>query len=185
VKPYIFSVLPAGTVPSLPSDPISAFNQTALVEIRSSLSLVVSQSVPFPFNVSESPTNVTPGTTGNVTSVANAQIRLMTATVGAKSPLYAITTPVDKTVAANEGSSLWKFDMKPWTEQIDELVLKKKYSDALALLDVLDDDQVSDKVFLFAYLLIAAKFTDFHTQDSKTDTYPSSQCCVTVPSRYV
>jgi len=76
----------------------------------------------------------------------------MTATVGAKSPLYAITTPVDKTVAVNEGSSIWKFDMKPWTEQIDELVLKKKYSDALALLDVLDDEQVSDKVIFFCLL---------------------------------
>jgi hypothetical protein len=73
----------------------------------------------------------------------------MTATAGAKSPLYVITTPVEKTVAANEGSSLWKFDMKSWTEQIDELVLKKMYSDALALLDVLDDEQISDKVITF------------------------------------
>jgi hypothetical protein len=39
--------------------------------------------------------------------------------------------------------------MKPWTEQIDELVLKKMYSDALALLDVLDDEQVPDNVITF------------------------------------
>ena len=181
MKPYIFSVLPAGTVPSHPSDPVSGFIQTALVEIRSSLSLVVSQSVPFPFDVSESPMKVTPATTGHVASVANAQIRLMTATAGAKAPLYAITTPADKTIAANEGSSLWKFDMKPWTEQIDELVLEKKYSDALALLDVLDDEQVSDKVITF-HSPVAAEITDFPTQDSKTDTYPSSECRVTVPS---
>ena len=150
MKPYIFSVLPAGTVPLPPSDPASSFNQTTSVEIRSSLSLLVSQSVPFPFNVSQPQTNITHGTTtGPVASVPNAHIRLMTATAGAKSPLYVMTTPMDKTSAANEGSSLWKFDIKPWTEQIDELVLKKMYSDALALLDVLDDEQVADKVDRF------------------------------------
>lgn len=73
----------------------------------------------------------------------------MTATPGARSPLYALTTPLDKTIAINEGSSLWKFDIKPWTEQIDELVLNEIYSDALALLDVLDDEQVPDKVTTF------------------------------------
>lgn len=146
MKPYICSVLPAGTVPSSTSDPTPSFNQTALVEIRSSLSLLVSQSVPFPFNISPSQTNITLSTTGPASPIPNAQIRLMTATAGAKAPLYAITTSMDKTVAASEGGSLWRFDMKPWVEQIDELVLEQRYSDALALLEVLDDEQLPDKV---------------------------------------
>ena len=146
VKPYICSVLPAGTVPSSTSDLTPSFNQTALVEIRSSLSLLVSQSVSFPFNVSPSQTNITPSATGPVTSIPNAQIRLMTAAPGAKPPLYVITTSMDKTVAASEGGSLWRFDMKPWAEQIDELVLEQRYSDALALLEVLDHERLPDKV---------------------------------------
>lgn len=71
---------------------------------------------------------------------------MMTPSASAKGPLYVMTTPTDKTAAANEGSSLWRFTMRPWTEQIDELVLDGKYSDALALLDTLDESSISDKV---------------------------------------
>lgn len=148
VQPYVFSIFPAGTIPnqtqptdsppqgSTQSQP--SFNSTSVIQIRSSLSLQVSQTLPFPFNVPTSEVNPT----------QNALVRLMTPSPSAKSPLYALTTPVDKIAAASEGSSIWRFTMKPWAEQIDELVLAGKYSDALALLDILDEDQLPDKVIL-------------------------------------
>ena len=57
-----------------------------------------------------------------------------------------MTTPTDRTAAAAEGSFIWQFSMKPWSEQIDELVLAGKYSDALALLDTIDEALLPDKV---------------------------------------
>lgn len=57
-----------------------------------------------------------------------------------------ITTPVDRTAAAAEGSSIWQFGMRPWAEQIDELVENGYYADALSLLDVIDESALLDKV---------------------------------------
>ena len=129
----------AADMPNSPSQSATqaqpSLNQTALIQIRSSLSLQVAQTLPFPFNAKSSES-----------SVQNAQVRLMTASTGAKSPLYVISTPLDKTAAASEGTSIWRFVIRPWDEQIDELVLKGKYSDGLALLDMLDDAQLLDKV---------------------------------------
>lgn len=45
-----------------------------------------------------------------------------------------------------EGSSIWCFSMRPWPEQIDELVNAGQYSDALALLDTVDGGLLPDKV---------------------------------------
>jgi len=36
--------------------------------------------------------------------------------------------------------------MRPWPEQIDELVIADQYSDALALLDTVDGTLLPDKV---------------------------------------
>ena len=144
VKPYIFSVFPAGTVPTpstVTDSPTSnsgqaqpSFNTTAVVQIRSSLSLQVAQTLPFPFDASE------------VSATQNALVRLMTPSASAKAPLFVLTTPIDKAAAANDGSSIWQFSIRPWSEQIDELVLAGQYSDALALLDSIDESQLSDKV---------------------------------------
>jgi hypothetical protein len=41
---------------------------------------------------------------------------------------------------------IWQFDMKPWVEQIDELVLAGRYADALALLDTVEEAVLPDKV---------------------------------------
>ena len=142
VKPYILSTLPAGTVPtqSLEISPTSgvqaqpSFNSTTVVQIRSSLSLQISQIMSFPFNCAE------PNATQNAT------IRLMTSSSSVQCPLYMMTTPTDKTAASTEGSSIWCFSMRPWSEQIDELVTAGQYSDALALLDTVDDTLLPDKV---------------------------------------
>ena len=57
--------------------------------------------------------------------------------------------PTDKATAATEGRTVWQLDMKPWTEQIDELVYAGRYSDALALLDTLEEAVLPDKVGQF------------------------------------
>jgi len=142
VKPYIFSTLPAGTVPtqSLEPSPTTSinvqpsFNSTTVVQVRSSLSLQISQTIPFPFNHVE--TNTT----------QNASVRLMTSSSSVECPLFMMTTPIDKTAASIEGSSIWCFSMRPWSEQIDELVIAGQYSDALALLETVDGALLPDKV---------------------------------------
>ena len=137
-------MFPAGTVPtpstvtdspsSNSGQAQSSFYTTAVVQIRSSLSLQVAQTLPFPFDASE------------VNATQNALVRLMTPSPSAKAPLFVMTTPIDKVAAASEGSSIWQFAIRPWSEQIDELVLAGQYSDALALLDSVDESQLPDKV---------------------------------------
>ncbi|TFK35543.1 hypothetical protein BDQ12DRAFT_634973 [Crucibulum laeve] len=148
VKPYIFSVLPAGTVPAHPIDacipsasqPAPSFIPTTVVQIRSSISLQTSQIIPFPFDTPDSGSRpVSP------TSILNASVRLLTASPSAKSPLFLVTTPIDRTAAAVEGSSIWEFTMKSWVEQIDELVVMGQYADALALLDTIEEAVLPDK----------------------------------------
>ncbi|KAF9026027.1 hypothetical protein BDZ89DRAFT_1135054 [Hymenopellis radicata] len=103
VKPYIFSVLPANTVPA-PTE--GTFHPTTVLQIRSSLSLQSTQNLPFPFITAPTPQH-------------NSTIRLVT-----------------PSLSATEGTSVWSFTMKPWSEQIDELIQDGHYADALALLDI-------------------------------------------------
>lgn len=147
VKPYVFSVLPPGSVPSDMKDssgataPAPSFIQSSVIQIRSSLSILPIQTLPFPFNVtSQSSTSV------SAVPLVNASIRLLTPSPSAKSPLFLLTTPTDRTLAATEGSSIWQFRMKPWGEQVDELVRDGLYSGALALLETIDQAVLSDKV---------------------------------------
>ncbi|KAJ7236270.1 hypothetical protein B0H12DRAFT_1026995 [Mycena haematopus] len=149
VKPYIFSVLPPGSIPPpspKPGTETSGAGQqathvtpTTIVQIRSSISLLPTQTLSFPFNnpASSSPTIQSP--------IINATVRLLTPSASAKSPLFFVTTPTDRTAAAAEGSTIWQFKMKSWGAQIDELVVAGQYSDALALLDTIDVVALPDK----------------------------------------
>ncbi|KAF7330251.1 Rab guanyl-nucleotide exchange factor [Mycena venus] len=150
VKPYILSVLPPGSIPP-PSpkpgaDPAGTGSQatnvtpTTLVQIRSSISLLPTQTLSFPFN---HPSSSSP--TISHSSTTNATVRLLTPSAPSKSPLFFVTTPTDRTAAAAEGSTIWQFKMKSWDAQIDELVVAGHYSDALALLDTIDVDALPDK----------------------------------------
>ncbi|KAJ7650763.1 hypothetical protein FB45DRAFT_25587 [Roridomyces roridus] len=140
VKPYIFSVLPPGSITSPPQkpEPSASIPQTPLipttvVQIRSSISLLPTQTLSFPFNHPSTP------------PTANATVRLLTPSPSSKSSLFLLTTPTDRTAAAAEGSTLWQFRMKSWDAQIDELVAAGQYSDALALLDTIDASALPDK----------------------------------------
>lgn len=157
VKPYIVSILPAGSVPtsSAPSLPNqTSYISTAVLEIRSAISLTVSQTLPAPFG-SES---VSPAHSA----------RLLTPSPTFKSPLFLVTTPTDRTAAAAEGSTIWQFTMKSWEEQVDELVREGAYSDALTLLANIDEavlpNKVRQRISVFA-LVDAYGVVIFRTQD--------------------
>lgn len=154
LKPYVFSVLPAGTVLVQPVDagptqqsqsqsqpqPPSSFIPTSVVQVHSSLSLLTTQTIPFPFSSSSSGSNLSLPTPAN-----NVTVRLMTPSPSGKS-LFLVTTPTDKAAATIDGRTIWQFDMKPWAEQIDELVLAGRYAGALALLDTIEEAVLPDKV---------------------------------------
>lgn len=139
VKPYLFSIMPPGTVPKEGGGTVPSFFQSSVVQIRSSISLTPVQSLNFP-----------PGSSSSVslaTSPAqNHTVRLLTPSPSSKSPLYFVRTPTDRTTATAQGSAIWQVFMKPWGEQVDELVSVGAYSDALALLDITDSVVLPDKV---------------------------------------
>jgi hypothetical protein len=63
-----------------------------------------------------------------------------------------VATPSDRTVATSEGSSIWQIRMRSWGDQIDELVQRCLYSDALSLLDTVDKALLPDKVRFQLYI---------------------------------
>jgi len=136
IDPYVFAVLPPGTVPSEQTDGVTpSFVPSSVVQVRSSISLANVQTVPFP-----------PLPAGATPAASNYSIRLLTSPPSSKSPLYMVRTPIDRTAATAQGSAIWRVDMKSWGEQIDELVVAGNYLNALSLLDTLDPTVVPDKV---------------------------------------
>lgn len=144
VKPYIFSILPSGSVPkpsggdigTAPGQP--AFHPFPVLQVHSSISLLLSQSLPFPFNPAQTTTSQAPP--------VNHILRLLTPSPSAKSPLFLVSTPSDRATATAEGSSIWCFRMKSWGVQVDELVDAGMYAEALALLNSIDPAVLLDKV---------------------------------------
>lgn len=147
VQPYIFTILPAGSVPTAPGDDAASahgqptFYSSPVLQIHSSISLQISQSLPFPFN---SPQLTSPPVPINYT------LRLLTPSPSpsAKSPLFLVSTPTDRATAASEGSTIWCLRMKPWGEQVDELIDATNYAEALALLNTIDAALLPDKVHI-------------------------------------
>ncbi|KZT19797.1 hypothetical protein NEOLEDRAFT_1245628 [Neolentinus lepideus HHB14362 ss-1] len=131
VKPYVLSALPPGTAPTSTSDSAqSSLPQSSVIQIRSGISLSSVQTITFPFTSSTAP---------------HSTVRLLTPSSTAKATSYFVTTPVDRNAAASEGSSVWLLRMRPWMEQIDELVEAGAYADALALLESIDSSALPDK----------------------------------------
>ena len=143
IKPYIFTILPAGSVLKPPGDDTGSapgqpsFYSSPVLQIHSSISLQLSQSLPLPFNSSQLTPSPAP---------TNYTLRLLTPSPSAKSPLFLVSTPTDRTTAAAEGSTIWCIRMKTWGEQADELIDAGKYAEALALLDIIDVALLPDKV---------------------------------------
>ncbi|KAJ7841376.1 vacuolar sorting protein 39 domain 1-domain-containing protein [Mycena olivaceomarginata] len=105
VKPYIFSVLPPGSIPPPSPKPGSEASATG-----------------------SQPANVTP-----------------TTVIQIRSSISLLPTQTLSAAATAEGSTIWQFNMKSWDAQIDELVVGGHYSDALALLDIIDVVALPDK----------------------------------------
>ena len=168
VKPYIFAILPAGSVLKPPGDDAGSapgqpsFYSSPVLQIHSSISLQLSQSLPLPFNTTQPTHSLTP---------SNYTLRLLTPSPSAKSPLFLVSTPTDRTTAASEGSTIWCICMKPWGEQADELIDAGKYAEALALLDIIDVALLPDKVHthqsVYGTLLILAFSKDKRTSLTK------------------
>lgn len=157
VKPYVLSILPAASALSLPltatrSGTAAAASQPR-VQVRSTLSLSNVQTLSHPF-VEPSADDNTQSTSSSVASVLttptpasqNVAMRLLTASPGATSPAFLLTTPTDKAAAAAQGSTIWLFTMQNWGAQIDGLVDVGKYEEALMLLDTIDPTVLEDKV---------------------------------------
>ena len=136
IDPYVFAVLPPGTVPSEQTDGVTpSFIPSSVVQVRSSISLANVQTVPFP----PLPAGATPG-------ASNYSIRLLTSSPSSKSPLYMVRAPIDRAAATAQGSMIWRVYMKSWGDRIDELVVAGSHLDALSLLDTLDVVVIPDKV---------------------------------------
>ncbi|TFL04184.1 hypothetical protein BDV98DRAFT_591033 [Pterulicium gracile] len=162
IKPYIISSLPPGaTSPTSPTP-----TTTPSLQIRSSIAKLPFQTLVYPFAPTPQPTSPTSSppstslpsqttttaaatTTTTVQStapVAAATLRLLTPSSSSKTPcLLAVSTPTDRTIAASEGSTVWKFPLLPWVEQVERLTDEGEYGDALTLLESLDEGVVSDK----------------------------------------
>ncbi|KAL1752471.1 hypothetical protein FB107DRAFT_219865 [Schizophyllum commune] len=159
VKPYIFCAFPAGTVPDRASPPNTTqqFYTTSVVQLYSTLSMQAVQTVPYPFTQPDSTstatlasTSTSPTKASSTSTVLNATLRLLTTPPQPKSTsrsplLLALSTPTDKTAAAAEGSTIWQFRMKPWAQQLDELVAEGEYVSALALLEEVEESVLEDK----------------------------------------
>jgi len=178
IPPYVFSIFPAGSVPTqllggltgsvvatttLAGQQVTSMIPTSVVHVQSSISSQISQIFPLPFrssltdmnNATSTDDTATIPTTTQPTAAQNATIHIPLFSLSTKSPLYVITTPTDRNLAAAEGSTIWQFPMRPWEDQIDQLMLGGLYADALRLIDVIEDDALPDKVrWLLSYKLV-------------------------------
>ena len=126
------------------------------------------QTIPFPFpHASTSPNSAH----ASVANVANSSLRLLTTNVTSIHPnttletpsktpchLFLISTPLDRTLATSEGASIWKFAMRDWDAQIEELVSRASYTEALALLDRVYGSSPSPKRTLILALNAVSQF---------------------------
>jgi hypothetical protein len=104
--------------------------------VRSTLSLAISQTVEYPFAALKS---------SKATAATQYTLRLLTPAPFGKSPLFLVSSPNDRNTLAAEGTALWMFSMREWSAQIDELITECKYSEALALLDSLEEGVLVEK----------------------------------------
>lgn len=134
-KPYVFAVLPSGSIPSLRNSSLPNANNPVL-QIRSVGTLFAVQTLCFP---PASPT------TSSKPASSPPQVRLLTPSSGNKPPIFVVVTPADRTTLEREGSTIWRLEMQSWGQQIDELVEKGEFEEALGLLDSVDNVILEDK----------------------------------------
>ncbi|SNX83782.1 related to Vam6/Vps39-like protein involved in vacuolar morphogenesis [Melanopsichium pennsylvanicum] len=136
-KPYVFAILPSGSIPSLKNSSLPNANHPVL-QIRSVGTLFAVQTLCFP--------PVSASTSSKSSSPSSPpQVRLLTPSTGNKPPVYVVVTPTDRATLEKEGSTIWQLEMQGWGRQIDELVEKGEFEEALGLLDSVDNVILEDK----------------------------------------
>ncbi|KIJ12775.1 hypothetical protein PAXINDRAFT_181469 [Paxillus involutus ATCC 200175] len=138
-----------------------------VVQIISSINMLPVQTFAFPFSQPSTCLN-----TSSIASVTNTSLRLlttcitpppsntttMTITPKTPPPLFLVSTSLDRTLAAAEGTTVWRFTMREWDAQINELVERGSYTDALALLERVQGPGVSPKRTLILALNAVSHF---------------------------
>ncbi|UZJ55892.1 hypothetical protein CBS101457_005212 [Exobasidium rhododendri] len=143
IKPYVFSILPAAasTSKQAPLFP--------LLQVRSASTLVAVQTLPFPplIDVQTASKGAPMPPTTRLSQMAGQAptVRLLTPSTGGKPPLFVVVTPTERGAMERDGCSIWCLEMKSWGKQIDELVEKEEFQEALALLNSIDDVLLEDK----------------------------------------
>ncbi|KAN0065789.1 Vacuolar morphogenesis protein 6 [Thecaphora frezii] len=138
-KPYIFAVLPGGSIPSLKQSSAPNANFPVL-QIRSASTLIAVQTLSFP------PLQSSAGRSSAASWTSPPWVKLLTTSASSKPPVYLVVTPSDRGAQEREGSTVWRLDMHGWGRQIDELVQKGEFEEALALLDSVDEVILEDKM---------------------------------------
>ena len=129
LRPYIISVLPpmaSGLASKLSFSTPAAFTPTPTIQVLSAKTLAEVQVLNVPHD-----------------GAANYVLGLPTLSSGGKPPLFLISSPSDRT--EKDGHQIWRLEMERWGLQIDELVSKGQFEEALALLDGLDQVILEDK----------------------------------------
>lgn len=147
-KPYVFAVLPSGSVPSLKNSSLPNANNPVL-QIRSVGTLFAVQTLCFP---PASASGTTSRSTPSASSTSPPQVRLLTPSSGNKPPIFIVVSPTDRATLEREGSTIWQLEMQSWGQQIDELVEKGEFEEALGLLDSVDNVILEDKDERRAYV---------------------------------
>ena len=178
IDPYVFAVLPPGTIPSEQTDGVTpSFIPSSVAQVRFSISLVSVQTVPF----HPLPARVTPAASSYL-------IRLLTSSPLSKSPAHMVRTPIDRTTAIAQGSAIWRMYMKAWGGQIDEPVVAGSYLGALSLIDTLDIAVVPNKVegvfFSASSVLTLCRLNDMPSSDHCMRSRYSSTGSTTMRSIY-
>ncbi|KAK0531875.1 Vacuolar morphogenesis protein 6 [Tilletia horrida] len=147
--PYVFAILPnCGSLATHFKDGTSSLAQQPVVQIRSAGTLAPVQTIPFPPHTSSTATDVSfshPPT-----------VQLLTPITSMKPPLYLVVSPSDRERGATAldklGATVYRLDMQSWAAQIDELVERQYFGEALALLDSVDEVILPEKLKLRAHV---------------------------------
>ncbi|GAC76098.1 hypothetical protein PANT_19d00111 [Moesziomyces antarcticus T-34] len=173
-KPYVFAVLPSGSVPSLKNSSLPNAHHPVL-QIRSVGTLFAVQTLCFP------PAAASGAQKPASSASSPPQVRLLTPSSGNKPPVYVVVTPTDRTTLEREGSTVWQLEMHGWGQQINELVEQGEFEEALGLLDSVDNVILEDKderrahvQSLFALALFAdERFDEAIEMFMELDTNPA------------
>jgi hypothetical protein len=160
LNPYLLTLFPPNRIPKLVAGP----NQEALstqsqsghsIQIRSFLHPIsYTQTFYHPFSVKDSEgmaASPSQGSSLPTSTSTSSSISLRLLTIS-PSTVYAVSSSLDKTQLAKEGTSIWALPMKNWLTQVDELIGGGMYQEAVVLMATLDVGALPEKVSPWLFL---------------------------------